>query len=164
MNDKSGRLIIISMAIITFLIVSIAILSHFFMIAEIQSSSMEPTIEEGEKELIILENSPTVSYPDSVDGKYEIESNGDVIVFYPDGDESETPVIHRAIMYVEEDENWYDNHNISSESSNDSCLEIEYCPAPNSGFITKGDGNGYFDQEAGISKPVNESWIIGHIF
>ena len=45
-----------------------------------------------------------------------------------------------------------------------SCNELTYCPAPNSGFITKGDNpstNTEYDQAQAMSRPVKPEWIKG---
>jgi signal peptidase len=88
---------------------------------------------------------------------------GDVIVYAPDGNFRSTPVIHRAMFYVEAGENWYDRANDSHVQA-DSCRSLSNCPAPHAGFITKGDNeatNDYYDQARGISKPVKPAWIKG---
>jgi len=88
---------------------------------------------------------------------------GDVVVFQPDGDNRRTPIIHRAMFFVEEGENWFDRANESYLNDADSCQGIgRACPAPHDGFITKGDANPTYDQVGeGISSPVEPEWVIG---
>jgi signal peptidase len=61
-----------------------------------------------------------------------------------------TPVIHRAIYFVEEGEQMWEGGP----------------EAPHEGYITKGDNmktNSFYDQQGQISylSPVKEEWIIG---
>ena len=92
---------------------------------------------------------------------------GDVIVYEPDGNGGTTPIIHRAMFYVNDSENWYDKAvEVDPEAvgSADGCRELENCPAPNAGFITKGDNertNRRYDQVSGLSDPVRPAWVVG---
>ena len=92
---------------------------------------------------------------------------GDVIVYEPDGNGRTTPIIHRAMFYVNESENWYDKAvEVDPEAvgSAGSCAAMENCPAPNAGFITKGDNertNRRYDQVSGLSDPVAPAWVVG---
>ncbi len=72
---------------------------------------------------------------------------GDVIVYRPFGEAARTPVIHRAMYYVNESEPMWPGGP----------------PAPHSGYITQGDNNFLYDQSSGISQnqPVKPEWIIG---
>ncbi|MFB6138968.1 MAG: S26 family signal peptidase [Halosimplex sp.] len=96
----------------------------------------------------------------------KFEKPGDVIVYRPDGSESATPIIHRAMFYVEKNENWYDEADRQSVGRYSECGEtpdeaMPYCPAPHAGFITKGDANGGYDQVSGLSSPVRPEWVVG---
>jgi len=84
---------------------------------------------------------------------------GSVIV-YDDPSDAGPPVIHRAQFWVEEGENWYDRADPDYVSASD-CTEMRNCPAPNDGFVTKGDANSQYDQVNGISEPVKPEWIVG---
>ncbi len=94
---------------------------------------------------------------------------GDVIVFRPDGRTDRVPIIHRAMFWVEEDENWSDEvtEGFAStqvcERDDDPATDtgLENCPAPNAGFITKGDNNNRYDQVTGLSGPVKPAWVVG---
>lgn len=92
---------------------------------------------------------------------------GDVIVFVPDGDDGETPIIHRARFWVEEGERWLDRADPRFTGRVGSCDEVPTCPADHAGFITKGDANGEYDQLStlpscdGPCDPVKPSWIAG---
>ncbi len=77
---------------------------------------------------------------------------GDVIVYRKFGNEETTPVIHRAIRWVEKGE--------MVENGGRSWI------AEHSGYLTKGDNdtsNPKFDQNCGIAyqSPVKEEWIVG---
>jgi signal peptidase len=99
---------------------------------------------------------------------------GDVIVFRPDGSGLATPIIHRAMFWVEDGENWFDRADPDAVGRYEACetdddpetdTGLPGCPAPHSGFITKGDNdatNGLYDQVAGIAgEPVRPDWIVG---
>jgi len=89
--------------------------------------------------------------------------SGDVIIFEPGGDEDATPIIHRAMLWVEDGERWYDRANESYVGAADSCAELSACPAPHAGFITKGDANSGYDQASlgGSNDPVKPDWVVG---
>jgi signal peptidase I len=89
---------------------------------------------------------------------------GDVIVYEPNGNDRQVPIIHRAHFWVEDGENWYDRANPDYVGDAENCAELRNCPAPNAGFITKGDNevtNQRYDQARGLSGPVQEEWVIG---
>jgi signal peptidase len=91
----------------------------------------------------------------------KFEQTGDVIVYEPDGRSDRTPIIHRAMFYVEEGENWYDRADRQSLGNAEDCDSLSNCPAPHAGFITKGDANGVYDQVQGLSGPVKSAWVVG---
>lgn len=137
----------------------------------VQSGSMEPHMERGDLVFVMEERrlapdvatdgTGVVTYRSGKPEGYRQSGDyGDVIVFRPDGSEYETPIIHRARFWVNDSENWYDEAN-PNYVAGDSCAEVRNCPAPNAGFITKGDANQYYDQASGQSRPVRPSWIRG---
>jgi len=79
----------------------------------------------------------------------------------PDGNAAQTPIIHRAMLWIEEDENWYDRADRRYIDGAENCDELEHCPAPYSGFITLGDNNGAYDQVGPQSAPVRPEWVVG---
>jgi signal peptidase len=94
-------------------------------------------------------------------GYQKFGAAGDVIVYRPDNDTRKDPIIHRAMFYVQKGENWYGKANDNHVRAN-SCRELVNCPAPNEGFITKGDNpesNAYYDQARGMTRPVKPSWV-----
>jgi len=136
----------------------------------IESPSMEPHIDEGD--LVFVMDEQRFSGPNARHGvvaagqgqRYvRFQQPGDVIVYAPDGDTSATPIIHRAMLYVEEDENWYARADPDAVGGADNCAELANCPANYSGFITKGDNNVNYDQvgTTPISAPVRPQWVIG---
>ncbi|MHB1261261.1 MAG: S26 family signal peptidase, partial [Thermoplasmatota archaeon] len=122
------------------------------------------------------------------DGKSRYGGPGDVIVFRPDGLTSRTPVIHRALFYLEVNSddtftiaalglshvNDLDDPRIQelglgsgyADTLRDSRLTPFCGPAGpgRSGFITRGDNNPGADQGAhsGIANcPIQVQWILG---
>lgn len=136
----------------------------------VESGSMEPHMERGDLVFIMDEArlQPDAAYADTGVVPYQAGTEvnyrtfgdyGDVIIYAPNGG-TQTPIIHRARFWVEEGENWYDRANPDYVHGN-SCADIANCPAPQAGFITKGDANGFYDQVSGISGPVRPRWITG---
>ena len=136
----------------------------------VESGSMQPHMSKGD---LVVVSEPGRYAPEGAYGetgvlpytharqtKYtKFGSSGSVVVYSPP-DEAGPPIIHRARFRVEEGENWYDR--ADSEYINaDNCRELLHCPAPHSGFITKGDNNAGYDQSLGLSPPVKPAWIVG---
>ena len=96
-------------------------------------------------------------------GYEQYGNSGDVIIFEPDGDEGDTPIIHRAMFWVEEGENWVGKANDEYIRGPNDCSQVQACPAPNAGFITKGDNNHEYDQASPTqaNRPVKTEWVIG---
>ncbi|KAA0004178.1 MAG: S26 family signal peptidase [Thermoplasmata archaeon] len=93
---------------------------------------------------------------------------GDVIIYYPMGDTDRTPIIHRAICWVQKNsDDTYDvpEYGIHGATSVDiPDLHLSGYKPKYSGFITKGDNNEYPDQtpNGGIcEQPVQLKWIVG---
>jgi signal peptidase len=142
----------------------------------IESESMAPNMERGDLVFLMEEHrfaggaayngTGVVPYQAGAAAGYStFNKYGDVIVYQPDGDEGETPIIHRARFWVNASENWYDEANEEYLGGADSCEELANCPAEHGGFITKGDNNGLYDQvdtgDGAISEPVKPSWVTG---
>lgn len=137
----------------------------------VESGSMQPEMYRGDLIYVVEEHrfTPELSYKETGVVTHRIGANsgystfdghGDVIIYNSYGDAGQTPVIHRARFWVNSSENWYSKAN-PKYLRRESCVEVPNCPAPHSGFITKGDNNGYYDQVKGISSPVRPNWIIG---
>jgi len=134
----------------------------------VESGSMEPHMEKNDLVFIVDEErfagdgavDGVVTYQQGQEsGVRSFGSYGEVIVFQPNGDTG-VPIIHRAHLYVEEDEEWVDRAD-QDHLRGDTCEEVRNCPAPHDGFITKGDDTPYYDQVAGRSSVVKSEWIKG---
>ncbi|WP_245998645.1 S26 family signal peptidase [Halalkalicoccus subterraneus] len=141
----------------------------------IESGSMEPNMHPNDL-VFITDNdrfvndaaygsTGVVTYEAGQESGYEkFNGYGDVIIYEPNGNDRQVPIIHRAHFWVEEGENWYDRADPEHVGNAADCEELRNCPAPNAGFITKGDNevtNQRYDQARGISGPVAEEWVIG---
>jgi len=137
----------------------------------IESGSMEPRMERGDVVFVVGEtrfpgpgarHGVVTASAAETSGYDRFGSPGDVIVFAPNGDTERTPIIHRAMVYVEEGENWYDRADPAFLGGADSCDELAGCPAPHDGFVTKGDANANYDQvEPTQSTVVRPRWVVG---
>jgi len=115
----------------------------------VESGSMEPHINIGD---VVLIKRPTevVTYKEGKTTNYQSFGNyGDVIVYRPNGDANMTPIIHRAMYWV----------NAGDTLPNKQKVE-------HAGYITKGDNNLEIDQPSLFSgmprlEPVKPEWIIG---
>ncbi|WP_225316410.1 MULTISPECIES: S26 family signal peptidase [Haloferax] len=136
----------------------------------VESGSMEPHMHKGD--LVFITGPDRYSPDAAIEGTSVVTAetgaavgyrtfggNGNVIVYDNPG-VGGPPIIHRAMLWVEEGENWYDRANPAYVSA-DSCAELANCPAEYSGFITKGDNNPRYDQVSGISEPVRPEWVQG---
>ncbi len=136
----------------------------------IESPSMEPHIDTGD--LVFVMEEERFPGPNARHGVttaadtstyVRFQGTGDVIVYAPDGNRRATPIIHRAMLWVDRGENWYDRADPNDVGNAESCSELSNCPAPHAGFITKGDNNARYDQvgSAVISAPVKPEWVVG---
>jgi signal peptidase len=114
-----------------------------------EAGSMKPNMDIGD---VILIQSPNrtniITCEDGETLNYKsFNDYGDVIIYHPYGSFHRTPILHRAMYWVEEGEPMWANGS----------------PAPHAGYITKGDNNRAIDQAASIStlQPVKQEWIIG---
>jgi signal peptidase len=140
----------------------------------VESGSMDPHMQKGDL-VFVMENERfpgegaqvgtgvvTARQGEAV-GYRQFGGPGDVVVYEPDGNGDATPIIHRAMFWVEEGERWYDEADPDAVGEADSCAELTNCPAPHAGFITKGDANPTYDQ-VGLSphsSPVRPAWVVG---
>jgi signal peptidase len=123
-----------------------------------EGGSMEPAITTGS---VIVVSGPSglatdasvghggvITHEQGKETGYETFGDyGDVIVYRPEGSDSRSPILHRAMFYVEEGET-YETKGGGTET------------APHDGFVTKGDANPYYDQQKGVSV-VKPEWIEG---
>src|SRR4030067_1581016 len=143
-----------------FVLVVVIIFASFSKIAlglytpmvAVESGSMIPHIQIGD--IIFIESAQRAEIITQEAGKKMDYSSfseyGDVILFKPQGKEGATPIIHRAMYYVEKGNPMWTNGP----------------PAPYAGYITKGDNsktNAAYDQQGSISylQPVKKEWVIG---
>ncbi len=120
----------------------------------VESGSMIPHIQIGDIILVqSIDRTQIITYENKtgINTSYiSFEEPGDVILYRPLGREGVTPIIHRAMYYVEEGKPMWAGGP----------------PAPHAGYITKGDNtrtNPAYDQQGSISylQPVKKEWVIG---
>ncbi|ELY59545.1 peptidase S24/S26A/S26B [Natronococcus amylolyticus DSM 10524] len=139
----------------------------------VESGSMEPNMEVGDLIFVVADDrfvgddstgdTGVVTHEDGEDHE-KFGKAGDVVVFEPNGQAHQTPVIHRAHFWVEEGENWVDTRAEPEYVDGASCDQLQTCPAAHDGFITKGDANPYYDQyqRGGANTDVVQpGWITG---
>lgn len=131
----------------------------------------------------------------AVDGPQDVETlvqagdphygyAGDVIMYYPNNDTSRTPVIHRAVAWIEVigsgpgrryEVAWIDGETLRFDSTGvympEFGLDERYgyprergFKPVRSGFVTRGDNpltNPVSDQALGISQLVQPDWVVG---
>ncbi|WP_254766266.1 S26 family signal peptidase [Salinilacihabitans rarus] len=142
----------------------------------VESGSMEPHMSRGDLIFVVdegrfvgdgaVDGTGIVTLEDAEDDGYDkFDEPGDVIIFVPNGNEAETPVIHRAHFWVEEGDNWVDGKAEPAFVNGASCDDVLACPAPHDGFVTKGDANPGYDQYAGgggaQTTVVKPEWVTG---
>jgi len=111
----------------------------------VESGSMMPNIHIGD--IVFIQCPSRVEIMTSQVGREmghrTFGDHGDVIVFRPNGDPYVTPIIHRAMYWVD----------VGDRMPNG---EV----AQHAGFITRGDSNQDYDQPH-LSGPVKPEWIVG---
>ncbi|HID20514.1 MAG TPA: signal peptidase I [Methanophagales archaeon] len=109
----------------------------------VESGSMLPNMQVGD--LIFVQapkRTDIITYEEGKLADYKSFNNyGDVIIYRPNGLSSATPIIHRAMYWVEE----------GGEIPNGKT-------APHEGYITKGDHNAGYDQPN--LQPVKPEWVV----
>ena len=115
----------------------------------VESESMVPNIQIGD--IIFMESmerTVVVTNAEGIQKNYtSFGEYGDVILYKPFGMGDRTPIIHRAMYYVETGGPMWSGGP----------------PAPHAGYITKGDHNPSYDQKGSISylQPVKKEWVTG---
>ncbi|SEW26014.1 S24/S26 family peptidase [Natrinema salifodinae] len=139
----------------------------------VESGSMEPHMHRGDLVFVADEGRFVGDNPADGTGVVTLENGqesghekfnnpGDVIVFQPNGNAAATPVIHRAHFWVEEDERWVETKANEEVIGDATCAEVQSCPAPHDGFVTKGDNNAGYDQYGNsVSTVVKPEWVTG---
>lgn len=120
----------------------------------VESPSMVPNMNVNDLVFVVEENRYG-GYMTAVEateaGKMSFGGYGDVIVYQPNGKTDVTPIIHRAIVWI--------NESVAEQVGFTG-------DAAHAGYVTKGDNNEQYDQDAifpgyGRMEPVKEEWIVG---
>ncbi len=135
-----------------FSIVSYIALGRWSPMVAVESESMVPHMQIGD--IIIVQNinrTEIITYQKGKENGYtSFEDYGDVILYMKYGKEGGTPIIHRAMYYVNNGEPMWPGGPLATHA----------------GYITKGDNsktNPLYDQQGSISynRPVKKEWVIG---
>ncbi len=140
-----------------FVVTVIVVISIIFFIAfglfspmvAVESKSMYPHLKVGD--IIFIESADRTTIVTAEEGKNtgysSFEYFGDVILYRRSGNDVQTPVIHRAMYYVQGGEPMWPGGP----------------SAPYGGYITKGDNNAAYDQQGSVSylQPIRAEQIIG---
>ncbi len=145
-------LIFVLTVVVIFASVSKVALGLYTPMVAVESGSMIPHIQIGD--IIFVESIDRTEIITNEAGKKlnysSFDEYGDVILYKPRGIEGATPIIHRAMYYVNESEPMWPGGPL----------------APHAGYITKGDNsrtNAAYDQQGSIShlQPIKKEWVIG---
>lgn len=144
------------------------------------------TIDPGD--LVFVRSSPTRGDVETQanGGAHHYGKSGDVIIYFPGGNQAATPIIHRALFWLQingqcgsQDGCTFtieelDLHQVSDldntvprsyglVSGYDEILRTLRAGPEQSGFITRGDNNPFADQHSipGVEYPVAEAWVLG---
>ncbi|MCZ7401686.1 MAG: S26 family signal peptidase [Candidatus Methanoperedens sp.] len=138
--------------VVMFSSISYIALGRFSPMVAVESGSMIPHIQIGD--IIFVESvnrTKIITFNEGKETGYStFDEYGDVILYKPRGRDGITPIIHRAMYFVNAGEPMWTGGP----------------PAPFAGYITKGDNqktNSMFDQQGSISPyiPVKPEWVIG---
>ena len=141
----------VAVLLLLYVSVSQLVLGVWQPLVVVESGSMEPHLYRGD---VVLIQSPAMTSittwrEGKENGYTSLGDFGDVILYHKFGKDG-TPIIHRAMYFVEKGEPMWDGGP----------------PAPYAGYITKGDNqrtNPYYDQEGSVSHlaPVRSDWVVG---
>ncbi|KAF5432168.1 signal peptidase, endoplasmic reticulum-type [Candidatus Methanophagaceae archaeon] len=120
----------------------------------VESGSMTPHMQIGDLIFVLAPNRMNITtFGEGETRDYNsFEKYGDVIIYRPNGLYSATPIIHRAMYWVEVGEKMPGGK-----------------PAPHAGYITKGDNNSGYDQLSldvdtvngwVLVEPVKPEWVV----
>lgn len=139
---------------------------EFGRIGYIDAGDMVLLVKVNEKSDVLTRENEKLKFSD---GYRSYGNYGDVIIYKKYGRNDEDQIIHRAICWIEYNENntytviEYELFNVTSITIPELGLS-NYRP-PHSGFITQGDNpitNDRCDQAGGIcSEPIKTEWITG---
>ncbi|WP_423750669.1 S26 family signal peptidase [Salinirarus marinus] len=92
-------------------------------------------------------------------GATQFGAHGDVIVFSTPN-RTGPPVVHRAVFHVAAGENWYARADPAALPAGvENCADLPNCPAPNAGYVTRGDAAPTYDQATGAIPPAARQWV-----
>jgi len=141
-----GRSLVEALVIVVLIVsVAYAATGSWHIGFAVESGSMEPNMQVGD---LILVQAPhrteIITYEDGEQLNYtSFNRFGNVIIYRPNGLTTATPIIHRAMYWVETGEQLPDGR-----------------PAPHEGYITKGDNNAGYDQPMLGVEPVRPEWVV----
>nr|QNO42003.1 hypothetical protein NMBIEJJH_00020 [Methanosarcinales archaeon ANME-2c ERB4]QNO42584.1 hypothetical protein HJPDKAMO_00007 [Methanosarcinales archaeon ANME-2c ERB4] len=140
-------LVSVAKILIVFMILSQIIFGTWAPMRAIESESMEPHMMVGDIVFIKdISRAEVVTQEDGATSGYKTFGDyGNVILYRKYGRTDITPIIHRAMYYVEANEPMWKGGPV----------------APHAGYITKGDHNKVIDQYALCTVPIREEWVIG---
>lgn len=159
------------LAVATVLAIVLAVSGVWPPLVAVESGSMEPNMEVGDAVFVVdgQRAAPEAAHGEtgivtaengSEAGYEKFNRPGDVIVIAPSSTDRGL-IIHRAMFWVDVGEDWYDRANESAITASN-CEELANCPAPNAGFITRGDANPTYDQaKEEFLPPIPPAWIRG---
>jgi len=151
-------------------------------VVTVESGSMEPNMNIGDIVFVSAEDryGDMKTWTESIQAGYSPYGDrpdksgeqvyGDVIIYRRNGNGDITPIIHRAIAWVEEGETITLATTLGGQQ-----ISYNYT-APSAGYVTKGDNNDFIDQVSVrlydnttgrhwgsemISAPVKQEWVIG---
>jgi signal peptidase len=130
--------------LILFAVVSQIAFGTWTPMRAIESGSMEPHMRIGD--IVFIEDISIVTQEEGAISGYDTFGDfGNVILYRKYGRTDETPIIHRAMYYVDAGEPMWAGGPA----------------APHAGYVTKGDHNPSYDQRGICREPVREEWVIG---
>ncbi len=123
-------------------------------IVAVESGSMVPNMNVGDLIFVVEKDrfGPLMTSAEAqAAGVTSFGGYGDVIIYQPNGNSHVTPIIHRALVEINES----------------TALEMGFTgSAAHAGYITKGDHNPTIDQgnmftNIGVMQPVKDEWVVG---
>jgi len=144
-------LVSVAKILLIFMILSQIIFGTWAPMRAIESGSMEPHMKVGDIVFIKdISRTSVVTQEEGALSDYKTFGDyGNVILYRKYGSTTDTPIIHRAMYYVEAGEPMWKGGPI----------------APHAGYITKGDNiktNKQYDQCTTLcTVPIREEWVIG---
>jgi len=143
---EAGKSLVEALVIVAIIIsVAYAATGTWHVGFAVESGSMEPNMLVGDLIFVQAPNRTNITtYETGEKLNYtSFEKYGNVIIYRPNGFSSATPIIHRAMYWVEKGAEMPDGK-----------------PAPHACYITKGDNTAGFDQPMLGVEPVRPEWVI----